>query len=429
MSPSGGCRRRLARALREGVPGGSWGAPGGSQGGLEGVLGAFRGVWRKSYGRIVLFHPGFWAPEGLRRGPGGVPEGPGRAPGRGVPGGVPEGPRGAPGRPRRAPEGSGGQKIAIFEKSCGTFPYFPVPNGRVIKYPKKCAFFAPRGPPGPPAGPREGPRDPLRGPSGPPPGAPPGALPGPLRGPSGRPPAGTPREAPGRPPGPPPGPPGGPPGRPPGRPGPGQRSGLRRVWAPGGRRDGVSLAGGASPRQPPGAPVARASTLPGPDHHPTGDGHQNAPESGCVIAPPVGTRGVTPGPVSMGEVPEGAAPPSGCRRFALSEGARLWQSALAWRLVIDPTGGVATRGFWGSAAPAGGRVAPQGAWQVAPRGRLGLPDGPSGPARSASSGAWATPGTPLREAPKMAQKWPKNGHFSPPAVQSPVGVGGLRPLT
>ena len=108
------------------------------------------------------------------------------------------------------PLSRGGKKVQIF-----------VPTGRVIKYPKKCALFAPRGPGGAPGGPRGAPggtpRTPpgelendmekapkslfLGGPQGGPRGAPGGAPGGPPGGPG----PGGPRGAPG-------GPPGGPPG-------------------------------------------------------------------------------------------------------------------------------------------------------------------------------------------------------------------------
>ena len=77
----------------------------------------------------------------------GVPGGP--------PGGAPGGPRG--GSPGGAP---GGQKMGKFGDPLGQISNHCVPTGRVIKYPRKCALFPPRGaPPGPPRDPpKKGPK-------------------------------------------------------------------------------------------------------------------------------------------------------------------------------------------------------------------------------------------------------------------------------
>ena len=71
----------------------------------------------------------------------------------GSPGGPPGGPRGGPGGgPRGGPRG--GQKMGKFGDPLGQISNHCVPTGRVIKYPRKCALFPPRGaPPGPPPGP------------------------------------------------------------------------------------------------------------------------------------------------------------------------------------------------------------------------------------------------------------------------------------
>ena len=60
----------------------------------------------------------------------------------GVPGGGPGGPRGGP------PGGPGGGNFGNFEGPLGQISNHCVPTGRVIKYPRKCALFPPRGAPG-----------------------------------------------------------------------------------------------------------------------------------------------------------------------------------------------------------------------------------------------------------------------------------------
>ena len=68
----------------------------------------------------------------------------------GSPGGSRGGPRGGP------PGGPGGGNFGNFEGPLGQISNHCVPTGRVIKYPRKCALFPPRG------APRGAPRDPPK---------------------------------------------------------------------------------------------------------------------------------------------------------------------------------------------------------------------------------------------------------------------------
>ena len=87
-------------------------------------------------------HPQKPPKKGVKNGPFlGVP----RGGSRGAPGGAPGGPR-------------GGGNFGNFEGPLGQISNHCVPTGRVIKYPRKCALFPPRGAPrgGPPGPPQKG---------------------------------------------------------------------------------------------------------------------------------------------------------------------------------------------------------------------------------------------------------------------------------